>query len=91
MKTKGLQLPAKFKKFKPFAEQLADGDVCNLRTAAKIVGYSEQHLRRLCDGDGGSKPISHIRRNGSQLFFEPQHIEALFERRGDAVGSTTLA
>lgn len=81
---KGLKLPKKFKKFKPFEDQLKDGDVCDLPTAAKLIGYSEQHLRRLCADDG----VPHIRRNGSQLFFEPQHIKAIFDRR-DGVGSTT--
>ena len=75
---KGLKLPKKFKKFKPFADQLKDGDVCDLKTAAKIVGLSEQHLRRLCaDPD---EPLPHIRRNGSQLFFEPKHVDAVFDR-----------
>ncbi len=72
-----LHLPKKFKKYKPFADQLKDGDVCDLKTAAKIVGLSEQHLRRLCDGDGA---IAHIRRNGSQIFFEPKHVDAIFAR-----------
>ncbi len=83
---KGLKLPKKFKKFKPFAQQVKDGDVCDLETAAKIVGYSPQHLRRLCaDADN---PIPHIRRNGSQLFFEPKHISAVFQRRGNSIGLT---
>lgn len=84
---KGLKLPKKFKKFKPFEQQLKNGDVCDLETAAKIIGYSAQHLRRLCSDD--KKPVPHIRRNGSQLFFEPKHIEAIFERRGESVGLTS--
>ena len=68
-----LQLPKKFNKFKPFTQQLKDGDVCDIKTGAKIFGYSEQHLRRLC----GRKinPIPHIRRNGSQIFFTPEQIQ----------------
>ena len=73
---KGLKLPKKFMKFKPFEDQLADGDVCDLKTAAKIVGLSEQHLRRLC----ADESVPHIRRNGSQLFFEPKHVDAVFDR-----------
>lgn len=71
-----LHLPKKFKKYKPFAQQLKDGDVCDLKTAAKIVGLSEQHLRRLCAEDA----VPHIRRNGSQIFFEPKHVDAVFDR-----------
>ena len=82
---KGLKLPKKFKNIKPFEDQLKDGDICDLPTAAKLVGYSEQHLRRLCADE--DHPVPHIRRNGSQLFFEPAHIKAVFQRR-DGVGST---
>lgn len=71
-----LHIPKKFKRFKPFADQLKDGDVCDLKTAAKIVGLSEQHLRRLCADDS----VPHIRRNGTQIFFEPKHVDAVFER-----------
>jgi len=83
---KGLKLPKKFKKFKPFAQQLEDGDICDLPTASKLVGYSEQHLRRLCADK--EDPLPHIRRNKTQLYFEPKHIAAVFERRGESVGST---
>ena len=71
-----LHLPKKFKKFKSFEDQLKDGDICDLPTAAKLMGYSEQHLRRLC----ADKEVPHIRRNGSQLYFEPKHIAAVFSQ-----------
>lgn len=73
-KGKGLQLPKSFRKFKPFSQRLKDGDICNVVTAAKIIGFSEQHLRRLCH----DKAVACLVRGGTQFYFEPQHIEALF-------------
>ena len=77
MRPKQFTLPKKFTHFKPFADQLKDGDICDLRTAAKIIGLSEQHLRRLC----AVNSVPHIRRNGSQLYFTPANIESVFEIR----------
>ena len=77
---RGLKVPKNFKKFKPFADQVADGDICDLETAAKILGFSPQHLRRLC----ATKPprVPHIRRNGTTLWFEPAHLTAVYKRHG---------
>mgnify|MGYP003393732467 CR=1 FL=1 len=76
-------LPHKFKDLKPFEDRLRDGELCDVHTAARLTGYSEQHIRRLCADD----ELPHIRRNDSQYFFEPEHIKAVFKKH-DALGLT---
>ena len=73
------RLPKRFKNFKTFDQRLKDGELCDLKAGAAIAGFSEQHMRRLCSGP---HPIAHIRRNGTEIFFKPQHIRALFSPRG---------
>lgn len=63
----------KFASFKPFEKMIEDGDVCDIEAAARLTGFSEAHLRRLCH----YKKIAHEVRNGSQYWFTPEQIAAL--------------
>lgn len=66
------QLQEKFWSMKPLEEMLKDGDICAVPKAAKLTGFSEQHLRRLC----ADKKVEHERRMG-HYFFTPLQIAKL--------------
>lgn len=58
-----------------FEELLARGDLFDVTGAAKKTGFSEYHIRRLCE----SREIGHIVRNGSQRFFLPWQLRGVFK------------
>jgi hypothetical protein len=56
-----------------FAELMARGELYDIAMAAKMSGYSEQHLRRLCI----ARKVSHKRR-GTAFLFTKHDIEDMF-------------
>jgi len=62
------------KSLKTFDQQIKDGDLFDIERAAKLTGYSVQHVRRLCH----DRRIGHVRR-GPQFFFTQQHIKNAFQ------------
>ena len=68
---------------KSFDQKLKDGEIMTVETVAALVGYSPQHLRRLCQ----KKKIAHHRRNDVNFFFTREDYEALFAAVGPANSS----
>lgn len=59
---------------KTFNERLKSGEITDLKRAAELTGYSEQHLRRLCN----LRQIAHVRRNRREYFFTKASLRGLF-------------
>ena len=59
---------------KTFDERLKSGEITDIKTAAKLTGYSEQHLRRLCH----LRKVGHTRRLEREFFFSKADLRALF-------------
>ncbi len=68
-------------KFKPFDQLLEDGNIFNVEGASQRVGYTTQHVRRLCREDR----LPHLTRGLTEaevhIFFLPEQLDALFTYR----------
>lgn len=62
------------KKVKSLEQQLQEQEYYTTETAAQVLGYSVQHVRRLC----ARKKLEHTRRGGIYLF-TPAQLEAYFK------------
>jgi hypothetical protein len=70
-------IPKKFQKFKPYNQRMKAGDIVDVHVCARLTGYSEEHVRRICRADGAG--AMHERR-GRKFFFKPAHVEAILNR-----------
>ena len=63
---------------KAFNDLITDGDIFTVKGAAKKLGYTPQHIRRLCR----QNRLPHIRRgvteNEFHFYFLPEHLTGLF-------------
>ena len=74
-KPKAVVVPKKFQGIKPFSKRIAAGELCDVAVAAKLTGFSEPHLRRLC----ASEKIGH-EKHIAGYYFTPAAIKAINKR-----------
>lgn len=73
-------------KVKPIEQLIAEDRVYNAKTFGERVGYSYDHVRRLCRA-GKIKPAPVMLGAGKvwkEYFFLPEHIDAVFASRPSA-------
>jgi len=64
-------------KFKPdtLDAKVSRGELMDIHAAALQTGYSEAHIRRLCN----KKKVGYSRRGGQKYFFTPANLSQLFQ------------
>lgn len=66
---------AKILKTKTFDEALKAGDIIDIEGAAKKLGYSEYHVRRLC----AALRLDHFLRNETEYYFLASQLRTAFK------------